>query len=231
MAVPPQPGHQCHHPQSPVMPSDPKCGCGSCHGLGTELGTKAGTCHLPLPSSLALNPSPAGHGLGKGQLGTCSPESARTPARPGGSALTQSCGSHRDTLAVPMPPPASFGQDPSPDSTWHRIPRSQRGHVPAVYSLGTCPQWGHDGFGVTKPLFPRCPWVPRSLCQQGLGTGMLREGPLCPQGCHGRGRGHCPQHLVPHPCIHLYPSPLPTGEAQALEAVTWLVVPGDKGVP
>lgn len=147
MVVPPQPGHRCHHSQSPVMPNDPECGSGSCHGLGT----KAGTCHLPLPSSLALNPSPAGHRLGKGQLGTCSPESARTPARPGGSALTQSCGSHRDTLAVPMPPPASFGQDPFSDSTWHRVPRPQCW----VFLGDMCPRWGHEWIWGGKTTLPR----------------------------------------------------------------------------
>lgn len=173
------------------------------------MGTGAGTCHLPLPSSVALNPSPAGHGLGKGQLGTCSPESARTAARPGGSALTQSCGSHRDTLAVPMPPPASFGQDPSSDSSWYHVPWPR-----CWVFLGDL--WGHEWIWGDKTTLARMSLGTTVPVPAGLGDRDAERGISCPQGCRGRGRSHVLSTVVPVCPIpvpvsvrHLFPGLMP----------------------
>lgn len=76
--------------------------------------------------------------------------------------LTQGRGCHWDTLAVPMPAPASFGQDPSSDSShvashpMAMVPAAPGDHVPTVWPL--------LGLGVTCPcrdlpahLFPGMP--------------------------------------------------------------------------
>lgn len=194
-------------------------------------GPSQGPATLPLLSSLALHQSPASHGLGRGHPGTCSPESAHWVMPATTATLTQGCGCHRDTLVVPVPALAST--HPLMADTWHRMPWAWGQLLPMVGSrlgLGVmCLCWEQSGSSWDVPGY-------RGPMPAGLGDRDAERGTSPSPGMSQEGTWlslwlHLIDHLrhhrlrVPHLCIRLHPTPLPSAVAWGqlgLEAVRCL---------